>query len=446
MSELNPYWIAPREGQDWTDPVVSPAVDWLGSFVDPDSLQKRISHQEKKYHEAIVARQNGEMEVCFDEKDKISWFLLQSQSYASDRKVFDYNQICQIVPYFRQIGLNLELIKKIPGIKTRATRMMGSEKSQPESGIFEILVAAAYARNGWKVQFVDETPGISKQPDLHVRKPGTRWAVECKRLKNSTYQIMEKIEAQRISHNFHQWCRRSNRSLIAEVIFQNELSDIHSDFLIEAFNLGEDVSHLQGRYFSGENAHVRFRPVKWDLLKYVMDVDDVFYGSSRMIELLTGQHQLRAEYSMSAIWKPSCLRPAYAEKINQASVVTWWSESINAKKRRAKHFKQTLSKAEQQLPGDRPGVVHIGCPGQFDNDVEGQRHFYNWLYLCDFMKTNSRLRWVNAHLLKPEYTTNFDETWAFQETTIPYRVGRHNTKNPLLHEMLVVPKEEGVII
>ena len=446
MMDSNPYWTAPKQGHDWTDPVVLSAVDWLSSFVCIDQLNERLSAQEKKYHEAISARQNGRSASCFDEQDKIAWYLLQGRSFATDRAMFDNDQVCQIIPYLRRLGMDLELLKQMPGIEIRALRLMTQEKAQPDSGIFEFLVASAYARNGWKVEFVPETPGISKQPDLHVRKPGTRWAVECKRLKNSNYEIREKLQGEEIAKRFHDWCRENDKSLAVDVIFKQELTEISVDFLVSAFSEGHVSRIFEGKFFTSEVADVRFRPIKWAQAHSVLRVDDVFYGSSRMIEILKGEYQINAQHSMSADWIPSDLRPAFAEWVDRASVVSWWSDSKAAKKKRVRHFKQTLQKAEQQLPGDRPGIVHIGCPGQFDNEVEGQRHFYNWLHLCDFKTIKSRLRWVNAYLLKPEHTNDPNETWAFQETAIQYRVAQHNTRNPLPNEMMVVPVEDSIRI
>lgn len=431
------YWTAQKQGQDWTDPNVLSAVDWLSSFVCVDQMRERILTQEKCFHNAITKRQRGDSVRCFDPQDKIGWYLLQGRSFATDRAVFDNDQVCQIIPYLQRIGMDLELLKRIPGIKIRTSRLMNQEKKQPDSGIFEFLVAAAYARNGWQVEFVSETPGVSKQPDLHVRRPGTKWAVECKRLKNSNYEISEKLQGECIAKRFHDWCREAKKSLVVDVIFKQELSVIPADFLISAFRQGRVSLIIEGKLFTSEVADVRFRSINWSLTHSVLKVDDVCYGSSRMIQILKGEYQINDQHSMSADWTPSQFRPAFAKWVDRASVVSWRSDSKAAKKKRVRHFKQTLQKAEQQLPGDRPGIVHIGCPGQFDNEVEEQRHCDNWLHLRDFKKTKSRLRWVNAYLLKPEQTNDPNEAWAFQETMIPYRVGQHNTKNPLALESVI---------
>ena len=79
-----------------------------------------------------------------------------------------------------------------------------------------------------------------------------------------------------------------------------------------------------------------------------------------MIELLVGQYDHKDDHSMAAKWCPSPTRPHYASMVYQASVVSWRSQSFEAASRKAKHFKSLVGQAAKQLPGDRPGAVHIG--------------------------------------------------------------------------------------
>src|SRR3546814_12232958 len=73
-----------------------------------------------------------------------------------------------------------------------ARRLMNADRSQPDGGLFELLVALAYYRDGWETAFAPERPGVAKTHDPNVRKGRSRWAVECKRMDRSSYEARER--------------------------------------------------------------------------------------------------------------------------------------------------------------------------------------------------------------------------------------------------------------
>src|SRR5690606_24493623 len=112
------------------------------------------------------------------------------------------------------------------------------------------------------------------------------------------------------------------------------------------------------------------RPVDWNLTRRVLANDYVYYGGSRMIELLAGRYEHDADYSMTAKWRPRTDRPEYADAVYQASVVVWGCVAAEATKRRAAHFRRVLANAEGQLPSDIPSAIHIGIESYSGNFVD----------------------------------------------------------------------------
>jgi hypothetical protein len=162
-----------------------------------------------------------------------------------------------------------------------------------------------------------------------------------------------------------------------------------------------------------------------------------------MVELLVGYYIHAADHSMAAKWRPAPSRPAYAEAVYQASVVSWRSLSDEAVRQKARHFRKTLANAEDQLPPDRPGVIHVGIETYAGADVDFTRHLFNTFEARSFSPKRSRLRWVYANHFVPEATTRKDESWAITETMVPYKIGSHRTRWPLPSHMLVSPESEG---
>jgi hypothetical protein len=62
--------------------------------------------------------------------------------------------------------------------------------------------------------------------------------------------------------------------------------------------------------------------------------------------------------------------------------------------------------------------------------------------MMDFDAGDTRLRWVYGEYFAPEVTTRSDESWAIEETSASYRIGRHRTPEPLPFHMLLTPEDK----
>lgn len=439
---INPNWTAQHSGHDWRDDELMLAVAWLKSFVPRTEMERRLDAAKTRLFEARKQMREGLQVPFFDPSDVAAWYIFQAETFAYDRAHWTPEGVMRIAPYLTRLGKELPLLLSVKNVEERAARIMLAEKRQPDGGIFELLVGLAYRRGGWKdVEFVQEKPGLARTPDLYVSRPRSHWAVECKRLVASSYAAKEYQRGKILADKVHAMLLERCQSLVVEVIYKVELKEIPDDYLV-----GRIQAVLQlasNRPVEDDIAAIRVRPVDWELTRRVLREDYVYYGSSRMIELLAGSYAHDADHSMAAKWRPWEERPEYADAVYQASVVTWRSASRAAMRQKARHFKKTLVDANGQLPGDRPGVVHVGIETYAGAKVDAFRHIRNSLQSRYFDPGNSRLRWVYGNYFVPEATTRHDESWALTETMVPYRVGSHRTKWPLPDHMLVSPENKN---
>lgn len=437
----DPGWTAPEVGHDWRDEDVLRAVQWLKSFVPANAIEARLDRARETLLAARAYWAKGEEADPFDQADVAAWILLQCETFATDRRFWVPEEMVRTVPYLTRIGKELDFLQSIPGADIRAERLMTTEKRQPESGIYELLVALAYKRRGWtKVEFVPEMPGSRRTPDLYVARPRSRWAVECKRLMPSNYERQERATGKRLAANVHALSLQLRRSLVVEVGYKCELSDVPPEYLVD--RVRDAISGRRGGRWDDPISVGLARDVNWTLARRVLARDDVYFGSSRMIELIVGRYAHDADHSFRAKWSPAPERPTYAQSVHQASVVSWWSLSSASQFRKARHFRSTLANAEGQLPADRPGVIHVGVESRSGVGVDALRHIRNLIEARRFAPSASRLRWVYGNYFVPEVTTRRDETWALIETMAPYRIGHHSTKWPLPGHMLLSPEDE----
>ncbi len=445
INREDPSWTAPHSVPEPRDDIVLLATAWLSEFADAKTWRQRLASTRDHFQAAKSRWMNGEMAPLYDPTDRAAWYVFQGNAYANDRMNWVPEEAVRIVPILTRIGTELERLIAIPGSEARTSRLMNADRSQPDGGLFELLVAIAYSRNGWDTEFARERPGVGRMHDINVKKGRRSWAVECKRMDRSGYEARERVRGENLARPVHDLALDASRSIFMQVAFDAELDALPDDYLSR-----RAFAYLRGSgsdYWSDGEGMGIIREIDWSLTHKVLAVDDVYYGSSRMIELLVGYYNHEFAHTMAAKWRPAHKRPFWAEAVYQASVVSWRNRSMTAIQKKARHFRSVVAKAAAQLPKNRPGVVHVGVESWGGGAVDAARHVFNLLEATDFDPGDSRLRWVYGTYFAPELTTRSDETWAVEETTISYRVSRHQTPEPLPHHMLLTPEakiNEGV--
>ena len=377
----------------------------------------------------------GKHAKLFDSGDAIAWYVFQANAYAAHREDCFEPEAFRIVPVFKRLGQLVPHLDLVGGAKDRARLLMTTGRRQPDDGLFELLIAGTYKRHAWKdVAFVEERPGVARTQDLFVSAPRRRWAVECKRVNRSGYEADEFHRGKHLASPIHELCKNRNSSLLVEVAYRVELSEIGDMYLqdrVEAL-----LRERSKDQWDDAISYGRVREIDWRLARTVLQHDDIFFGSSRMIELLAGSFDHHSDYSVAADWVPARKHPLHATRIRQASVVRWLSTSPDAAWRKARHFRQMVARAATQLPGDCPGVVHVGYEAQDGNSVDWLRHRLNRAEMRTFDPGQSRLRWVYGNYLSPEHTNARNESAAISETTAAYKIGHHGTAEPLPSHLL----------
>jgi len=438
ISPEDPSWTAPRGDTDWLDHDVLLATTWLATLADQRTWGKRVTATRSYFFASKERWIKGEKIPLYDQRDTAAWYIFQANAYASDRMNWVPEEAVRIVTTFTRIGQELATLIGIPGAEERAARLMNAERAQPDGGLFELLVALSYRRSGWDTEFVPERPGISRTHDINVRQRNEEWAVECKRMNRSNFEVSERERGRALALPVHAIASSVNRSIIMQVAFNSELESLPHNYLVgraSAYLLDSAVNSWVDASSIGS-----IREVDWSLFRRVLDDDYVYYGSSRMVELLVGRYDHDSAYSMAAEWRAAEACPFWASAVSQASVVGWRNCSVEAIRKKARHFRSTIASAADQLPKDRPGVIHVGVESWGGGDVDDKRHLLNLRQLDDFNPGDTPLLWVYGEYIAPEVTTRSDESWAIEETSVPYRVGTHRTPEPLPGHMLLTPE------
>ncbi|WP_144436083.1 transposase [Roseibium album] len=421
-------------------PELSAGVGYFKDLIGIKEWKDRREAAAWHFYRSLVGEQedpSGEGRF-YGLEDLFGWYLFLGEALTDHPQNYEVFYGCRIVPVLAAIGRNLELIPQIKGFNERAKRLIERERSQPNGGLFEMLVAMAYARDGAKVAFKPEEPGRAKAYDLDVEVHGAFWAVECKRFENGDYVESERARKRELWLPATRLIIPSGRSIYAKVDFSVELSDVPDDYLvrhvIDFLHSGKNSNLWTDDFAFGVIGDLDLEPLQTALKNGYL-----LYPSPVYNKLLTGTY-IRYDELNTLQKVKHAQNPHFIDKVDQAVVLRTRSLSEGAIEKKARDFKRKLFDANKQLPDDRPGIIHIGLEALGDDLIEYRRHEKIMKTINDFDPKGKPLSFIYWHYFAPEASP--EETWAFDET-FQWR-GIRGDKRPLtLTSLILPPQAEG---
>jgi hypothetical protein len=188
LADFPPDMYCLRPGEEpmyGSFPDLKKCVQWFVSLLPPSEWARRRDAVARRFYQSLV----GEFKDLsgkgrfFNDRDMFGWYLFLGEAFTDHPWNYEVSFGCRVIPMLAAIGRNLLLLlNSVGGFSDRAKSITTTERAQPNAGLFEILVAAAYARSGWEVKFKPVKKGIAKTYDLDVAKGDIHFAVECKRM------------------------------------------------------------------------------------------------------------------------------------------------------------------------------------------------------------------------------------------------------------------------
>ena len=402
-------WQAPKEA-----PEIKAGLDWLLGFMRPGEWEKRRAAAADRLYAASgggVTDPNDPGRF-FETRDTLGWYLFLSEAILQHPWNYEPMFGSRVLPVMASIGRNLSLLKQIYGIDTRIKRLVHDERAQPNGGIFELLVASAYARAGGNVGFVPEQKGIARTHDFEARLGEVTWAVECKRMETSEYGGRERSRMRRLWGPASASLELLRRSVIAIVDFKVEIDRVPDDYLLRIVHHFVE-SRRESWLWDDRVASVSIGNLDLKPLQSVLSTEKVLTAGTRMQELLTGHYQRDANM-ITALQVRCDSSPRYADACSLAVVLRWSclaEESVSAK---ARDILNKLADATGQLPDNKPSVVHIGIEAVDGETVERARLEKVLSTMAGFDPRGKPLEYVACHHLVPESPPG--ELYAFEET------------------------------
>ena len=433
----------PFQDQDIID-----AYDWFMSFISEKEWLKRKEKIENcisvifKPAPSLVDIREGTLIAI--REDQIGWYLYLVYVLQYEPYKYDYWQGARILPIFKRIGMNLDLVKAIDGIEKKVKHLLRKRPSEADSILFEILTALLWARNGWKVKILEERQS-GKTPDLEVSKDEETWQVECKRQKKtSDYTYRETAKRQIMISHISNILMQHN--VLLDIKFHVELVSLPDTYLKEMLETIIPIAKNPGKLLSTKEMDVDISFVNIKRIRRHLQNYYVKNPSPQLIELIANGTIDSCSSFTSGAMGDYCYvgdgeaNNMYLSDISNAFGVTCSCDAEESVRAKAKDIKNQIRDAIGQFSLDTNGIIHIGIETLDGPFVEKERTGKIKNTLKEFDPQNNKLRWIYIHFFQT-YSRSYED-WIIDET-VDFASAYINPIPPLEHTYLIIPEEES---
>jgi hypothetical protein len=428
------------------------AFNWFLSFLPPGEWASRkaaIEQDLEAIFDSTKPRAAGtDFYRLVGPEDQMGWYLYLVETSLYEPRRTEVFQAARVLPVFRRLGMDIDVLPKIGGIDQKVFEMLNYSKGQPDSVLFEMLIALLWARNGWKdAAFIPADP-TQKRPDIRAANGTDEWFVETKRMTtHSAYSQKERDKWSRMWSLLKHALIQARVPVVLDITFHVELETLDDDFprdqLVGKLPLVANPCEL----ISNETWTVSVSFVDFGRIRAHLEKFNVKTHSTQLMELVGGRRCGRGD-GFSMVMNGSTFREGegrvvneYVEDINWAAGVHWRCDAERAFENKARDIRAHLAKAVEQLPASGRGVIHVGIE-TYDGELVEVERFRRIIHTAGMFNPNGKdLRWVYCHLYEAYVPP--DRAWDFDETIYQFGANKTSNPEPITQRASVVPNEEG---
>jgi len=431
------------------DPDVARSYNWLISFLDTrewESRKFRIETYLNNVLDAKVTRENAtELKPVAIYDDKIGWYLYLAETYLYYPNKYEPTQGARVVPIFKRIGIDLDIIQSIADVDARVGNLLFPNKINADSGLFELLAALLWARNGWKVSFIKEDPR-KKTPDFKASSNGDEWYIECKRLaKSSRYSLREREKWLSMWRHLVGLLIDYRMPIVLDIVFHVELISLPDSFLVDELFGRLKLVTSPCQLIDNEIWTVSVDYVDFDRVKAHLKHNFVKFPSDQLNELIAGRRDPNRGFTSAIVGK--CVRIGegvgnnqYLDELSFAVGAFWSCDAAEAIETKARDIRAHLASAVQQLPDSSKSVIHVGLETLDGWLVEAERYYRIIRTVQQFDSNGKNLQWIYCHLFQPYAPP--DQDWVFNETVYYFGKNQPGIVEPLKLRSMIVPEND----
>lgn len=413
--------------------------DWTRRKNDIESYLSTIVRSDEPFSKPIS---DGTLLVI--QKDQIGWYFYLVHCYLYEPHKYEYNQGARVVPIFKRIGMDINLVKGIDGIDKKMRDLFKKRTSEADAILFEVLAALLWTRNGWKVNIIKEEEGKSgKTPDFSVSKGNEEWQVECKRQKKTAdYTYRETKKRQLLISEISKMLLQFN--VLLDITFHVELVSLPDSYLKDLLENIIPNTQKTGRIISNgvvdiDLSFVDIPSIQNHLKKYF-----VKQNSPQYMELITKKPVDNSAFTSGFLGDfyhvgEGEANNLYISDIVKAFGVHCYCDAKDAILAKARDVKNQIYDAIGQFSSETDAIIHIGMETFDGPEIEMVRSQKILNTMKSIDPASNKLGWIFYHYFQ-SYTRS-DMDWYFDET-VSMATSFINPVLPIEKTFLIIPEEE----
>ena len=440
--------VPPFGGSDDAD--LENALQWFLKFLSDDDWKRRVDAIEENIETSSQPKarkfQAEDYSSIYSGADRIAWYLYLLYTVQHNPLKYEPIQGARVIPIFKRLGADLDLLKGIGGVEDRIERLLGPEHTQPDGGLFELIIALLWKRNGYPtVEFIPES-SQRKTPDLRAHSGQDEWYVECKRLqKSSEYSERERAKWQVMWSKLVQHLTRNRISLVFEMTFHVELESLPDDYLVTQLAGKLQFLSFPCHVFSNETWDVTSKPVDFRRASAHLSKYSVRFPSDQLQELLAGYRDPSRGFTCAI--EGNFVRVGdtighnrFLDTLSFAACSYWSCDATQVILHKARDIRRQLARSVEQLPSVGKCAVHLGLETLDGPLVEEARHRRIMQSVVNFDSFGKDLRWVYCHLFQ-SYAPP-DQLWVIDETVVHFNRDLTGNDEPIDFRSSIAPEDE----
>ena len=347
---------------------------------------------------------------------KFANYLVAANHHIRKEPFLDTSTAARAIPQICSLGFSLETLKEVKGADTKLKQLFRAPGTETDSRIFELLVAAAFARMGHDVGFIEET-AQAKTPDLRLYDKPVPMVIECKRKQPlNDYEHREFSVMREVFTLLH--AERMELGLVGELAieFKQEITNLSAADIVQSVR---DMTTALSPYVVHEaewgTLNLRPGPVSQDLEPtrlYSPDFLASVFGTDLELEEFDG---------ICAVAENA--RFPEVERAELPFLFKWTSDSPDALQRKVQTIKTLWVEAVDQIPTGEMGLIYLAYeeghrPSLADARTDAIRELSDTIY---FKRSGIGVPMTVISRLYPNVV--FEGRPDFIESTVPLAAG-----------------------
>ncbi|MCE1169391.1 MAG: hypothetical protein LWX70_14990 [Sphingobacteriia bacterium] len=432
--------------QPFKDQDIINAYNWFKTFISEKDWQNRKAKIEKDISVIFNNRPQfhdiSKGTLISIQTDRIGWYLYLIYTLIYEPYRYDHHQGARIMPIFKRIGINLELVRSIEGIDKKVKDLLRKRPSEADAILFEILTALLWVRNGWEVKIIEEEKTGVKSPDFQVTKNGTSWQIECKRQsKTGEYAYKETTKRQIMISHIGELLIQHN--VLLNIKFHIELVSLPDTYLRDILTDIIQKTKKAGTIISNATLDVELSFVNINSIQKHLKTNYVKNHSPQLIELIANKPVdnssftcgIKGNYVYVGDGEANNL---FVSEIYNAFGVQCYCDAEKAINAKARDVKSQIYSAMKQFYSGSNGIIHIGMETFDGPHVEKERAKKIMGTLGQIDAINCNLRWIYFHFFQ-SYSRSYED-WIIDET-VDSASAYVNSIPPLQNDFLILPED-----